>query len=101
MRRLWNTTSRRIGSSLVVVLLTLVGLAPAAAADQVPFTVTSPVPLAFAVPESLKFTWVVRQAGASRQYVVDARRRPDEPAGHGQPHLVHRGSGTLIVDRGY
>jgi hypothetical protein len=40
MRRLWNMTSRRIGSSLVVVVLTLCGLAaPAAAADQVPFTV--------------------------------------------------------------
>ena len=39
MRRLWNTTCRRIGSSLVVVFLTLFGLAaPAAAADQVPFT---------------------------------------------------------------
>ena len=39
MRRLWNTTSRRIGSSLVVVVLTLCGLAaPAAADDQVPFT---------------------------------------------------------------
>ena len=41
MRRLWNTTSRRIGSSLVVVVLTLIGLAaPAAAANQVPFTAT-------------------------------------------------------------
>ena len=39
MRRLWNTTSRRIGSSLWVIVLTLVGLAaPAAAADQVSFT---------------------------------------------------------------
>jgi hypothetical protein len=39
MRRLWNTTSRRIGSSLVVVVLTLCGLAaPATADDQVPFT---------------------------------------------------------------
>ena len=38
MRRLWNMTSRRIGSSLVVVFLTLVGLAAPAAADQVPFT---------------------------------------------------------------
>ena len=38
MRRLWNTTSRRIGSSLVVVVLTLA--APAAAAHQVPFTAT-------------------------------------------------------------
>ena len=39
MRRLWNTTSRRIGSSLVVVVLTLFGLAaPAAADDQVSFT---------------------------------------------------------------
>jgi hypothetical protein len=34
-------TSRRIGSSLVVVVLTLCGLAaPAAAADQVSFTAT-------------------------------------------------------------
>ena len=41
MRRLWNTTSRRIGSSLVVVVLTLCGLAaPAAADDQVSFTAT-------------------------------------------------------------
>lgn len=41
MRRLWNTTSRRIGSSLVVIVLTLCGLAaPAAAADQVPFTLS-------------------------------------------------------------
>ena len=41
MRRLWSTTSRRIGSSLVVVVLTLFGLAaPAAATDQVPFTAT-------------------------------------------------------------
>ena len=39
MRRLWNTTSRRIGSSLVVVL-TLFGLAAPAAAHQVPFTAT-------------------------------------------------------------
>ena len=39
MRRLGNMTSRRIGSSLGVVVLTLCGLAaPAAAADQVPFT---------------------------------------------------------------
>jgi len=39
MRRLWNRISRRIGSSLVVVVLTLCGLAaPAAADDQVPFT---------------------------------------------------------------
>ncbi|HEY0602803.1 MAG TPA: hypothetical protein VGD58_07825 [Herpetosiphonaceae bacterium] len=39
MRRVWNTTSRRIGSSLLVVMLTLIGLAsPAAAANQVPFT---------------------------------------------------------------
>ena len=37
MRRLWNTTSRRIG----MVALTLFGLAaPAAAADQVPVTAT-------------------------------------------------------------
>lgn len=40
MRRLWNTTSRRIGSSLVVVVLTLCGLAAPAAAGQVPFTAT-------------------------------------------------------------
>jgi hypothetical protein len=41
MRRSWNTTSRRIGSSLVVVVLTLCGLAaPAAAVNQVPFTAT-------------------------------------------------------------
>jgi len=41
MRRSWNTASRRIGSSLVVVVLTLCGLAaPAAAADQVSFTAT-------------------------------------------------------------
>ena len=41
MRGLWNTTSRRIGSRLLVAGLTLCGLAaPAAAADQVPFTVT-------------------------------------------------------------
>ena len=41
MRRLWNTTSRRIGSRLVVAVLTLCGLAaPAAAANQVPFTAT-------------------------------------------------------------
>jgi hypothetical protein len=41
MRSLWNTTSRRIGSSLVVVVLTLCGLAaPAAADDQVSFTAT-------------------------------------------------------------
>jgi len=37
LRRLWNTTSRRSGSSLVVVALTLCGLAaPAAAAEQAP-----------------------------------------------------------------
>lgn len=41
MRHLWNTTSHRIGSTLVVVILTLIGLTtPAAAADQVPFTAT-------------------------------------------------------------
>ena len=41
MRHLWNTTSRRIGSCLVVAVLTLCGLAaPAAADDQVPFTAT-------------------------------------------------------------
>lgn len=37
----WNTTSRRIGNSLMVAVLTLCGLAaPAAAADLVPFTAT-------------------------------------------------------------
>jgi hypothetical protein len=41
MRLSWNTISRRIGSSLVVVVLALFSLAaPAAAADQVPFTAT-------------------------------------------------------------
>jgi hypothetical protein len=40
MRRLWNATSRRIESILVVVVLTLCGLAAPAAADQVPFTAT-------------------------------------------------------------
>jgi hypothetical protein len=41
MKPSWNTASRRIGSNLVVVVLTLCGLAaPAAAADQVPFTIT-------------------------------------------------------------
>lgn len=40
MRRLWNMTSRRIGSTLVVVVLTLFGLAAPAAAHQVPFTAT-------------------------------------------------------------
>jgi len=41
MRRLWNMTSRRIGSSLMVAVLTLCGLAaPAAADDQVSFTAT-------------------------------------------------------------
>ena len=40
MRRLGNATSRRIGSSLVVVVLTLCGLAAPAAANQVPFTAT-------------------------------------------------------------
>ena len=39
MKRSWNMTSRWIGSSLVVVVLTLCGLAaPAAADDQIPFT---------------------------------------------------------------
>ena len=39
MRRSWNTTSRGIGSSLAVAVLTLCGLAaPAAADDQVSFT---------------------------------------------------------------
>lgn len=39
MRRLWNTTYRRIGRGLVVVLLTLFGLAAAgAASDQVPWS---------------------------------------------------------------
>jgi hypothetical protein len=40
MRRSWNTFSRRIGSSLVVVVLTSFGLAASAAANQVPFTAT-------------------------------------------------------------
>ena len=40
MRRLWNTTSRRIGSGLVVAVLALFGLAAPAAANQVPFTAT-------------------------------------------------------------
>jgi hypothetical protein len=41
MRSTLHTTSRRIGSRLVVVVLTLCGLAaPAAAANQVPFTAT-------------------------------------------------------------
>ena len=40
MKRLWNTASRRIGNSFVVVVLTLCGLAAPAAADQVPFTAT-------------------------------------------------------------
>src|SRR5690349_10584705 len=40
MRRLWNAPSPRIGSSLVVVVLTLCGLAAPAAANQVPFTAT-------------------------------------------------------------
>ena len=41
MRLLSNMTARRIGSRLVVVVLTLCGLAsPAAAANQVPFTAT-------------------------------------------------------------
>jgi len=41
MRHLWNPTARRIGSRLVVVVLALCGLAaPAAAANQVPFTAT-------------------------------------------------------------
>ena len=39
MKRLWNTTSRRIGILLAVVVLTLCGRAPAAA-NQVPFTAT-------------------------------------------------------------
>ena len=38
LRRLWSTTSRRVGSRLVVVVLALCGLAAPAAADQVPFT---------------------------------------------------------------
>jgi len=40
MRRSWNTTFRRMGSSLVVVVLILCGLAAPAAANQVPFTAT-------------------------------------------------------------
>lgn len=38
MRHLWNMASRRIGSTLAVVVLTLFALAAPAAADQVPFT---------------------------------------------------------------
>ena len=38
MRGSWNTTSRRIGSGLVVAVFILFGLAAPAAADQVPFT---------------------------------------------------------------
>jgi len=42
MRRLWNTTARRIGSALALAVLTLCSLAaPAAAANQVPFTATA------------------------------------------------------------
>jgi hypothetical protein len=41
MRRFWNTAACRIGIRLVMVALTLCALAaPAAAADQVPFTAT-------------------------------------------------------------
>ena len=40
MKRLWNAASRRIGSGLVVAVLTLCGLAAPAAANQVPFTAT-------------------------------------------------------------
>ena len=40
MKRLRNATSRRIGSGLVVAVLTLCGLAAPAAANQVPFTAT-------------------------------------------------------------
>jgi hypothetical protein len=41
MRHVWNTASRRIESSLVMMVLALFGLAaPAAAADEVPFTAT-------------------------------------------------------------
>jgi hypothetical protein len=40
MKHLWNTTSRRIESSLVVLVLILFGLAAPAAADEVPFTAT-------------------------------------------------------------
>jgi len=40
MRGSWNTTSRRIGSGLVVAVFILFGLAAPAAADQVPFTAT-------------------------------------------------------------
>ena len=40
MKRFWNTTSRRIGSCLVVAILTLFVLAAPAAAHQVPFTAT-------------------------------------------------------------
>lgn len=41
LRRSWSTTARRMGSRLAVVVLALCGLAaPAAAANQVPFTAT-------------------------------------------------------------
>lgn len=40
MKHVWNTTSRRIGSSLAVLVLILFGLAAPAAADEVPFTAT-------------------------------------------------------------
>lgn len=41
MRNLWNATTRRVGGGLVVVVLSLCGIAaPAAAANQVPFTAT-------------------------------------------------------------
>ena len=40
MRRLWNTTSHWIGSSLMVAVLTLFALVAPAAANQVPFTAT-------------------------------------------------------------
>jgi hypothetical protein len=40
MKRLWNTTSRRIWSGLALVILTLFSLAAPAAAHQVPFNAT-------------------------------------------------------------
>lgn len=40
MKHAWNTASRRIGSSLAVLVLILFGLAAPAAADEVPFTAT-------------------------------------------------------------
>lgn len=40
MKRIGNTTSRRIGSSLVMAAIIVFGVAASAAANQVPFTAT-------------------------------------------------------------